>query len=163
MPDSTCRPLATRLTVLVRDSMLLPAKAWGCSTPVDADPLQRLLDQADGRPLDVGVMLEEVARQRRAEALDRLERVLLGQRVGDVLHRVRRDDQAVVAGGVRAGEIPFELDLDRQLADVVAVGPARDLRQPDPRLAVGMLGEDGGHDRVPPHLAGSSAVDSSRS
>ena len=89
----------------------------GMLDALDADPLQRLLDQADGRPLDVGMMLEEVARQRHAEALDRLQRVLLGQRVGDVLHRVRRDDQAVVAVGVRAGEIPFELDLDRQLAD----------------------------------------------
>ena len=99
------------------------------------------------------MMLEEVAGHRRAEVLDRFQRMLPGQRVGDVLHRVRRDDQAVVADRVRVGEIPFELDLDRQLADLVAVGPAGDLRQPDPRLAVGMLGENDGHDRVPPRHA----------
>ena len=94
----------------------------GMLAAIEADPLQRLLGQADGRLLDVGMIGEEVAGHRRAEVLDRFQRMLPGQGVGDVLHRVRRDDQAVVAARVRIGEIPFELDLDRQLADVVAVG-----------------------------------------
>ncbi len=117
---------------------------------IQADPLQRLLGEADGRLFDVGVIGEEVARHRRAEVFDRFQGMLPGQRVGDVFHRVRRDDQAVVAARVRLGEIPFELDLDRQLADLVAVGRAGDLGQANPRLAVGMLGENGGHDRIPP-------------
>ena len=128
----------------------LAAEGMGMLAAVDANPLQRLLGQADGRLVDVGMIGEEVARHRHAEVLDRFQRMLPGQRVGDVLHRVRRDDQAVVAAGVRIGEIPFELDLDRQLADLVAVGQPGDLGQANPRLAVGMLGENGGHDRVPP-------------
>ena len=85
---------------------------------------------------------EEVARHRRAEVLDRFQGMLSGQRIRHVFHGVRRDDQAVVAAGVRIGEIAFELDLDRQLADLVAVGQPGDLGQTNPRLSVGMLGRE---------------------
>ena len=147
-----------RVTVLVRVSRVLPAEGVGMLAAVDANPLQRLFGQADGRLRDVGMIGEEMARHRRAEVLDRFQRMLSGQRIGDVFHGVGGDDQPVVAARVRAGEIALELDLDRQLADVVAVGQAGDLGQANPRLSVGMLGENGGHDRIPPHRSARLAV-----
>ena len=64
--------------------------------------------------------------------LDRFQGVLFGQGKGHVFHRVRGYNQAVVATGIRSGKISFELDLDRQLADIVTVGQTRDLGNTNP-------------------------------
>ena len=76
--------------------------------------------------------------------------MLFRERERDVFHRVGGDDQAVVAAGVRPLEIPLKRDIDRELANVVAIAAARDLRQPDPRLSVGMISQHGGHDPAAP-------------
>ena len=47
--------------------------------------------------------------------------MLFRESEGDVLHRVGGDDQAVVAARVRLLEIALKRDIDRQLADIVAV------------------------------------------
>ena len=148
MPDSTRGPPRNpgRCTFAFRAE---PAKrVWVC-VAVDFDPLKGLLDDVDCRPFDVAMMLEKVVSDRAAEIFDRFQGMLLGQRVRHVFHRVGGYDQAVVATGVRTGEVPFELDLDRQLADFVAVRQTRDLGDTNPRLAVGMLRKDGRHDRTP--------------
>ncbi len=46
-------------------------------------------------------------------------------------------------------EITLELDVNHKLADLVTVGQARNLGQPDPRLAVRIFGEYRLHDHEP--------------
>ena len=122
----------------------------GVSAAAGANSFEGLLGDADERGGNMSVMLEEVAGERGSEFFDRIEDVLLGQGEGDVLHGVGGDDQAVVAAGVGFIEIPLECDIDRELADVVTVVAAGDLGQPDLRLAVGMMRENGGHDAAAP-------------
>ena len=132
MPDSTAQAAA-------------PAPDGGClcfapqsaervrvRSAIDFNTLKRLLDDADCRSVDVAMLLEKVVGDRACKILDRFQGVLFGQGKGHVFHRVRGYNQAVVATGIRSSKISFELDLDRQLADIVTVGQTRDLGNANP-------------------------------
>ncbi len=115
----------------------------------DADSDERLLADPYGRGLDVRMVLEEVAAERCRELFDRFQRVLLRQCVGDVFHRVGRDDQAVVADRIGIGEVTFELDSDRELAHLVTLSLTRHLGESNSRFAVRMMGQHDSHDLDP--------------
>ena len=70
------------------------------------------------------------------ERLNARQRMILGQHVHRVLHRVGRDDVAVVAVRVATGEVAFEGDVDADLLQLVPLAVPRDFRQPHVRLAV---------------------------
>ena len=72
----------------------------------------------------------------RAERLDVLDRMLLGQRVHHVAHRVGGQQAGVVSIDVRGLEVALEPHVDGEVAQVVAAGPARDLDQADLGLSV---------------------------
>src|SRR5207253_1507093 len=118
----------------------------GVSLAADVDPVPGVLGDEDGGGVDVGVAVDEVAAEGPGEAFDVGQRVVAGDGVDGVLHRVGRDDFRVVAVGVGGLEGAFELDVDGELLELVDVGAAGDLGQADLGLAVGVLGEDaGGH------------------
>ncbi len=126
-------------------------KRVGMVAAVHANPLQGLFGQAHGRLRDVGMVGQKMARHGRAKVLDRFQRMLSGQRIRHVFHGVGGYHELIVAARVRAGEIALELDRDRHLADNVAIGQTGDLGQTNPRLSVRVLGQDCGHDQIPPH------------
>ena len=70
-----------------------------------------------------------------------------------VFHRVGGNDQAVIALQVRRLEFSLEGNVDHELADVVPLGAARDFRQPDSRLSVGIVAEYRGHVAAAPLCA----------
>ncbi len=108
----------------------------------------RMCCQAHPRPGHARPGREEVLDQADAEPLGVVEVVVaLGECVDGVAHRVGREQAGVVARGVRGGEVALERHVDRQVADVVAVGPARDLYEAHARLAVAVAAQDGGHGR----------------
>ena len=84
---------------------------------------------------------EEMLGERSGKALDRPVEVILGERVGRVLHRVRRDDERVVALDVGRLEGALQADRDSQVPDLVTVRPPDHLDQPDCRLAVAVRTE----------------------
>jgi hypothetical protein len=91
---------------------------------------------------------EEALREAHAEALDVGHVVVaLGQRVDRVAHRVGGEHPGVVARDVRGREVALERDVDREVGEVVAVGPARDLHEAHARLAVVVPAYDGGGHR----------------
>ena len=111
-----------------------PAPRWnafGCSPSsrchgMLADPHARLVD---------GVVGDPVVHDRGGEAGQGVERVLGGERVDDVAHRVGRGQAGVVAA-VDGLEVAAQRDVDGQVAQRVALAPADDLDDADLRLAV---------------------------
>src|SRR4029078_4408245 len=89
---------------------------------------------------------EEVLDKAHAEALEVPDVVVaLRERVDGVAHRVGREQTGVFARRVRGGEVALERHVDRQVAEVVAIGAARDLHEANARLAVAVPAKDGGH------------------
>ena len=139
-----------RLTVLVRRSDAGSRERMRMLTVIDANSIERLLLDPNDRRCHVAVILEEVAGDHRTEALNRVEHVLVRQSICDVFHRVGGNDETVVTACIRLLKVPLKRDVDRQLADVVAVEPACDFRQLDPRLSVRMMAKYRGHDPAAP-------------
>ncbi len=96
------------------------------------------------RDLDLrhlGAAPEQPLGDARAEALERAERGVGGERVDGVAHGVGREDGGVVARDVGGGEVAAHADADRQVAEHVALRAALDLDQAHALLAVGVLAE----------------------
>ncbi len=79
--------------------------------------------------------------ERPTVVLERAVEMVLGERVGRVLHRVGGDHQRVVAVGVGPLEVALEGDRDGQVADPVTGRVACDPHQVDRRLAVAIGSE----------------------
>ena len=115
---------------------------------VRVEPLPRVLAQAHGGELhrfEAG----EVARQRGGEVRQGLQRVLGGEGVDDVAHRVGGRQAGVVAVDVDRLEVPAQGDVGGQVAQQVALRAARDLDDADLGLAVRVGAEAGGHRSAP--------------
>src|SRR4051812_41871992 len=76
-----------------------------------------------------------------AVALDRPIEVVLGERVGSVLHRVGGDDVRIVAVRVDSGEVAFEGDRDGQVVEPVTARISMDADDSDGGLAVAVRAE----------------------
>ena len=113
----------------------------------DHEALPRLLDEADGRLGHLAIGFQEVLGQRHAETLDVRQRMLPGEDVDGILHRVGGDDLAIVAVAVGGVEISFQPHIDAHLDQVVAVCVAGDFRQLNLRFAIGVVRENRGHRR----------------
>ena len=98
-----------------------------------------MLDDVHARAGDARAGREEVLDEPPSERLDLVDRMLLGQRVDGVAHRVGSEQAGVVSLDVRGVEVALEPDVDREVAQVVAVGPARDLDEADLGLSVAGL------------------------
>src|SRR5215212_6453787 len=79
---------------------------------------------------------EETPPEDGAEFLDRPGEVLARECVDGVLHRVGRNDEAVVAVDVGARELALDGDRDREITDPMSGSVAHDLDEPNGGLAV---------------------------
>src|SRR6476661_3788513 len=114
------------VTTVLRLSSLDRTNEWSCPFPSAArDPLE---------------LAGEVPSESHRELLDRSDAVA-GEGVHRVLLRVRGHDVRVVALGVHRVEVAAELRGDADVLDLVSLGVAGDLDQPDLRLAVLVLAE----------------------
>ena len=139
-PASTIVPSRVAATVATRVPSPPRTNALGAATPstsIGRQPCSRMLTVARST---CGVV-EEVLGERRPIVLDRAVEVLLGERVGRVLHRVGGDDVRVVAVGVGGREVALERDGDGQVAQPVRRRVAPDPDEPDRRLAVAVRRE----------------------
>jgi hypothetical protein len=91
-------------------------------------PLPGLLADRDGRGGHPPVA-EEVLDERRAERRERVQRVIGGEPVDDVAHRVGGHQAGVVVARVRSFEVALEHDVDGQVAQAVPLRAASELDQ----------------------------------
>ena len=89
----------------------------------------------------LGLRSRKCTREEKPERLWLADRMLRGQRIHGVLHRVGRQDVAVVAVRVRLVVLALEPDRDGEILEVVAIAVARHLDEPDARFSVGSLSE----------------------
>jgi hypothetical protein len=101
------------------------------------EALPGVLAQAGGGAAHAFVP-EEVLHQVRAEGGHGVERLVGGERVDDVPHGVGRDQAGVVATRVHGLEVPFERDVDREVAKAAILAH---LHQPNLGLAVAVGAE----------------------
>src|SRR5258708_22967298 len=104
------------------------------SVPIHADPLA--LGDFDAHARDLPVVTQKMPDQLAGEIFDLLAGPGLGQRIDRVLHRVGGEHGPVVARGVNRIEIAFELNINGDLGEVVAIGVARDLQYPPARFSL---------------------------
>ena len=109
----------------------------------DGYPSPSLLGQIDANPAQKRIPLEKELRQRPPERLGLVDRMLRRQRIHGVLHRIGRQDVAIVAIRVGLVVLAFKPDRDREILEVVAVAVPRDFDEPDARFAVGRFSEHG--------------------
>src|SRR4051812_7083293 len=93
------------------------------------------------RDVDVGafdllIATQKMLRHRESEALDFFSEMFLREHVDGVLDRVRRDDLAVIRGGVSSGEIASEQRGDIDFLDRVLRSIAQDFHYAHARFAV---------------------------
>ena len=69
---------------------------------------------------------EEVLDEPPSERLDVVDRMLLRERIDGVAHRVGGEQAGVVSLDVRGVEVALEPDVDREVAQVVAVTARRE-------------------------------------
>ena len=87
--------------------------------------------------------------QPQPERLDVIDRVLLGQRIDRVAHGVGGQQAGVVPLDVGGLKLALELDADREIAQIVSVGPARDVDQANLGLSVPGLTQNDRHPSAP--------------
>ena len=93
------------------------------------------------RTRDTAGLARKCSASAERERLDVVDRILPRQRVDGVLHRVGREARPVVAVDVDRVERAFELDVDRQIDELVRIAGPPHLHQADPRLAVAIPGQ----------------------
>ena len=108
--------------------------------PVGRQARPRVLDGFDARERNAG-RRREVPGEPRRERFDVIDRILPGERIHRVLHRIGRQAGRVVTVRVNRLERAFERDAHGQVHDFVRPAPAADLQQPHVRFAVSIPGE----------------------
>ena len=71
--------------------------------------------------------VEKVGCDRQGEAFRVGQRMIGGQRIDRVLHRVGRDHATIVAGQVRFAEISLQRNINVQLDEIVTIRAPRHL------------------------------------
>ena len=130
-PDTISRVFASRVTTAVRLGARLRTRGVRLSAGGQAAP--GLFDSADPDARDRRFGEKMIGEPER-ERLDMLDRILPRQRVDGVLHRVGREARPVVAVHVDGLERALELNLDRQVDQLVRIAGTPHLHEPDARL-----------------------------
>ena len=130
--------------------------------PTDLESGPRVLDDVHARARNARPGREEVLDEPPSERLDVIDRMLLGQRVDRVAHGVGGKQAGVVSLDVGGLEVALELDVDREIAQVVAVGPARDLDEANLGLPVPGLTQNDRHPSAPSICAVSKRAEQQR-
>ena len=113
------------------------------------DRLPQVLGEIDPHPRRPRAAVQKVIAQGQPEVLDVVERVLGGQRVDGVLHRVGGEDALVVPLRVGRREIPFEADAHRDVLELVALRAAADGHQADRLFSIIVFSQRDGHAQLP--------------
>ena len=141
MTMTSSTPASTVVTPRAADTVatLVPSpprtKASGDGVPATSNGAPRVGADVDARPVDL-LEVEKMLGERPSVSLDGAVEVVLGERVGRVLHRVGRDDMGIVAVGVGRGEITFEGDRDGEVVEPVPGRISMDADDSDGSLAV---------------------------
>ena len=126
-----------------------PLEGVPVGPPADLDSGPRVLDDVHARACDGRPCGEEMLDEPPPERFDGVDRILLGKRIDRVAHRVGGEQAGVVPLGVRGVEVALESDVDREIAEVVSAGPARDLDETDLGLSVPGPTENDRHSSAP--------------
>ena len=90
--------------------------------PADLESGPRVLDDVHARARHARPGREEVLDEPPPERLDLVDRMFLRKRIDRVAHRVGGEQAGVVSLDVRGVEVALEPDVDREIAQLVAVG-----------------------------------------